>query len=57
MLDDLPRGVRSRRLNQQQTPLSAWLDPTALANSETLRFAPEKIFLGAVGGTSEKRRP
>lgn len=51
MLDDLPRGVRSRRLNEQQTPLSAWLDPGALAQSNTLRFGPSKIFLGVVGGT------
>lgn len=51
MLDDLPRGVRSRRLNEQQTPLSAWLDPGSLAGSNTLRFTPSKIFLGAVEGT------
>ncbi|MBU1210921.1 MAG: type IV secretory system conjugative DNA transfer family protein [Alphaproteobacteria bacterium] len=52
MLDDLPRGVRSRRLNEQQTPLSAWLDPDALAKSNALRFGPSKIFLGVVGGTA-----
>lgn len=51
MLDDLPRGVRSRRLNDQQTPLSAWLDPDGLAGSEVLRFGPSKIFLGVVAGT------
>lgn len=50
MLDDLPRGVRSRRLNEQQTPLSAWLDPTDFAMSETFRFTGSKIFLGAVYG-------
>lgn len=50
MLDDLPRGVRSRRLNEQQTPLSAWLDPGALAGSNALRFTPSKIFLGVVEG-------
>jgi len=51
MLEDLPRGVRSRRLNEQQTPLSAWVDPDALAKSNTLAFGPSKIFLGVVGGT------
>lgn len=52
MLDDLPRGVRLRRLNEQQTPLSAWIDPAALAASTTLRFAPSKIFLGVIGGAA-----
>ena len=50
VLDDLPRGVRSRRLNEQQTPLSAWIDPDAIAGSEVLRFDPSKVFLGVVGG-------
>ena len=50
VLDDLPRGVRSRRLNEQQTPLSAWIDPEAIAHSEALAFSPSKIFLGVVGG-------
>ena len=50
VLDDLPRGVRSRRLNEQQTPLSAWVDPDAIAKSEVLRFSPSKIFLGLIGG-------
>jgi type IV secretion system protein VirD4 len=51
VLDDLPRGVRSRRLNEQQTPLSAWIDPDALAQSEVLAFSPSKIFLGVVDGS------
>ncbi len=50
ILDDLPRGVRSRRLNEQQTPLSAWVDPDAIAQSDVLRFSPSKLFLGVVGG-------
>lgn len=50
VLDDLPRGVRSRRLTEQQTPLSAWVDPDAIARSEALAFTPAKIFLGVVGG-------
>lgn len=58
MLDDLPRGVRSRRLTEQQTPLSAWVDPSALAGSNALRFGPTKIFLGAVHGVpSEGSEP
>ncbi|MFM9850234.1 MAG: type IV secretory system conjugative DNA transfer family protein [Hyphomicrobiaceae bacterium] len=52
MLEDLPRGVRSRRLTEQRTPFSAWIEPTALASSQGFRFTPAKIFLGAVGGTS-----
>jgi len=52
MLDDLPRGVRSRRLDEQQTPFSRWLDPSAIASSNVLQFSPSKIFLGAVGGAS-----
>jgi type IV secretion system protein VirD4 len=55
VLDDLPRGVRSRRLNEQQTPLSAWVDPAAIGQSETLSFTSSKIFLGVVGGTIEDR--
>ncbi len=51
VLDDLPRGVRSRRLNEQATPRAAWVDPEDIARSEALRFAPNKIFLGVVGGT------
>lgn len=51
VLEDLPRGVRSRRLDEQQTPLSAWVDPEAIAASNALAFSPSKIFLGVVGGT------
>ena len=51
ILDDLPRGVRSRRLTEQQNPLSAWIDPEALAQSEALAFSSSKIFLGVVDGT------
>lgn len=50
LLDDLPRGVRSRGLTDQKAPLSAWLDPQGLAQSDVLRFDPGKIFLGVVGG-------
>lgn len=51
VLDDLPRGVRSRRLTEQQNPLAAWIDPEDIARSAVLRFGPSKIFLGVVGGT------
>lgn len=53
ILDDLPRGVRGRALDKQQTPLSAWLDPDAIAKSEVMRHAPSKIFLGVIGGRIE----
>lgn len=51
ILDELPRGVRSRNLNDQQTPLSAWVDPAALAASNAFRFHDGAIFLGVVGGS------
>lgn len=51
VLSDLPRGVRTRNLNEQQTPLSAWVDPAALAESPAFRFDSGSIFLGVVGGT------
>ena len=51
VLDDLPRGVRSRRLEDQKTPLSAWIDPERIAASPVMAFSPAKIFLGVVGGT------
>jgi len=50
VLDDLPRGVPNRRLDQQQTPFSRWLDPTAFATSKAFQFSPSKIFLGVVDG-------
>ena len=50
VLEDLPRGVRSRTLAEQQTPLSAWVDPAALATSSAFGFHPGAIFLGVVGG-------
>jgi type IV secretion system protein VirD4 len=55
MLEDLPRGVRSRRLSEQQTPLSAWVSPDDLGKSNVLAFGPSKIFLGVVGGTVTDR--
>lgn len=55
LLEDLPRGVRSRRLDEQQTPLSAWVDPAAIAASNALTFSPSKIFLGVVGGEVHDR--
>jgi len=51
LLDDLPRGVRSRKLNEQQTPLSAWVDPDAISQSGAMRFDNSKIFLGAINGS------
>ena len=50
VLDDLPRGVRSRGLTDQQTPLSAWVDPASLAESPAFQFNAGSIFIGAVGG-------
>lgn len=50
LLDDLPRGVRGRPLEEQKTPGAAYLDPAALGQAEATRFAPSKIFLGVVDG-------
>ncbi|MGE0022071.1 MAG: type IV secretory system conjugative DNA transfer family protein [Hyphomicrobium sp.] len=54
MLDDLPRGVRSRPLDNQKTPLAAWVGPDELACNETLRFSGGKVFLGVVAGSSQR---
>lgn len=51
ILDDLPRGVRSRKLEDQKSPLAAWVDPDDIGRSDVLRHGPSKIFLGVVGGT------
>lgn len=54
LLDDLPRGVRSRKLHDQRTPLAAWMPPDRIASSETLTYDPDdpgrKILLGALDG-------
>lgn len=57
MLDDLPRGVRSRKLHEQHLPMSSWVEPEKLAVSETFRFSESKIFLGTVGGTIVNGQP
>ena len=50
LLDDLPRGVTTRNLNEHKTPLAAWARPDAIAESAALQYDPTKIFLGKVSG-------
>lgn len=54
MLDDLPRGVRSRKLDDHRTPLAAWMPPDLINSSNSLSYDPDnpgqKILLGALNG-------
>lgn len=51
LLDDFPRGVTTRNLNEHQTPLAAWMRPEAIESSDALRHDPRKILLGKVNRT------
>lgn len=54
MLDDLPRGVRSRKLHDHRPPLAAWMPDDLIASSGTLAYDPgnpgRKVLLGALDG-------
>ena len=50
LLDDLPRGVTLRSLDEHYLPLAAWASPEDILRSERLRHAPGKFLLGAVEG-------
>ncbi len=54
VLDDLPRGVRSRKLHDHRTPLAAWMPPDLIASSGTFAYDPanpgRKMLLGALDG-------
>lgn len=52
MLDDFPRGVTTRNLNEHRTPLAAWAKPEAIADAPALAYDPTKIFLGKANGTA-----
>lgn len=58
-MDDLPRGVTHRSLDEHQLPLAAWASPTDILRSDSLRHARGKVLLGSVGGqligTSDNR--
>ena len=41
LLDDLPRGVRSRKLDDHRTPLAAWMPPDLIASSNSLSYDPD----------------
>lgn len=53
MLSDTPRGVASRRLNEQTPPQARFLESEDILNHAPLRYDPKnpqgKILLGAIG--------
>jgi type IV secretion system protein VirD4 len=52
LLDDFPRGVTTRNLNEHRTPLAAWARPEDIAAAPALNYDPTKIFLGNIDGTA-----
>lgn len=52
LLDDFPRGVMSRSLDQHRTPIAAWARPEEIATAPSLAWDPTKILLGQVNGTA-----
>lgn len=50
LVDDFPRGVTSRNLNEHRTPLAAWMRDDAIASASALAYDPTKILLGRVDG-------
>lgn len=50
LLDDLPRGVTQRSLDEHFLPLAAWANPDDILRSERLRHGAGKFLLGSVGG-------
>jgi len=52
LLDDFPRGVTTRNLNEHRTPLAAWARPEDIAVAPALNYDPTKIFLGKIDGTA-----
>lgn len=53
VLDDIPRGVIARPLEQTTMPSAAWADTSAILSSKRLAYDPSKdghkILLGALG--------
>ena len=53
ILDEFPRGVGSRHLNQHELPFAAWTEDSAILASPALSYDPrnpgKKILLGALG--------
>ncbi|MGE3335580.1 MAG: type IV secretory system conjugative DNA transfer family protein, partial [Rhodospirillaceae bacterium] len=52
MLEDFPRGVTTRNLNEHRTPLAAWARPEDVAAAPALQYDPSKFFLGKIGDTA-----
>jgi len=52
-MDDVPRGVTSRYLNQQAVPQAQWQSAEDIYNSDGLTYSPKnpgkKILVGAIG--------
>ncbi len=61
MLDDIPRGVpqrggRDTRLEDHITPRAQFRGVDKIRDARSLRHAGNKIFLGVIDGTVERRR-
>lgn len=52
VLEDFPRGVTTRNLNEHRTPLAAWARPEDVAAAPALQYDPSKFFLGKIGDTA-----
>ncbi len=54
LMQDIPRGVSTRYLQQQSVPKARWLLPADIAKSAALHYDPanpgSKIMVGAIGG-------
>src|SRR5277367_6250031 len=54
-----PRGVPGRDLRNNIAPHALWADPNFIGNHEHWKYAPGKVFLGAIGnraiGVSDDR--
>ena len=51
VLEDLPRGVPTRRLEQHAPPHAEFANPELVLKSPAYRFDKSKILLGVLGGT------
>ena len=50
ILDDLPRGVAGRDLDQHKTPMATWKAGEQVAGDKSYHFAPDRLFIGQAEG-------
>ena len=50
LLDDLPRGIRSKPPDKQITPRAVWASSEHILDTQALAYNPDKILLGSVEG-------